>query len=107
MMDDKVKNMNRMLGKCVAVCNFCFDSCLREENVEMMKECIRLDKECAEICALTLSLVASGSEMAGEALTLCAAICEKCGEECGKHDNDHCRKCAETCLACAEACRNY
>jgi len=107
MMDEKVKSMNRILGKCVAVCNFCFSACLREEDVMMMKECIRLDKECAEICGVTLSLVASDAVMAGEALKLCATICQKCGEECQKHDNDHCRKCAEVCLECAEACRNY
>ncbi|WP_158686517.1 four-helix bundle copper-binding protein, partial [Cronobacter sakazakii] len=26
-------------------------------------------------------------------------------EECGKHDHDHCQRCAEACKKCADACR--
>lgn len=39
------------LHECVAACNHCFDACLQEDNVKMMAECIKLDRECADICA--------------------------------------------------------
>jgi hypothetical protein len=36
---------------------------------------------------------------------LCADICDWCAKECGAHDMDHCKLCAEACADCAAACR--
>ncbi len=36
--------------ECAAACDICASSCLREDNVEMMKHCIELDMQCAAIC---------------------------------------------------------
>ncbi len=36
--------------ECAAACDICASSCLREDNVEMMKHCIQLDMQCAAIC---------------------------------------------------------
>lgn len=72
-----------------------------------MTECIRTDRDCADVCSLALKLVARGSDKAGELLELCANMCEDCAEECGNHDHDHCQECAKACRECAEACRNY
>lgn len=33
------------LHKCMTACNHCFDACLKEDHVNMMVECIRLDRE--------------------------------------------------------------
>ncbi|WP_425331157.1 four-helix bundle copper-binding protein [Jeotgalibacillus proteolyticus] len=41
--------------------NHCFDACLREENVEMVRECIRLDRECVDICAFPEQAIARNS----------------------------------------------
>ena len=38
--------------KCMEICNSCYSACLQESDVKMMVECIRLDRECADICAL-------------------------------------------------------
>lgn len=73
----------------------------------MMTRCIKLDKECGEICGVTLSLVASHSEFKDDMVRFCIKACDACAAECRKHDYDHCRKCAEACEACAEACRAY
>lgn len=35
--------------ECAAACDICASSCLREDNVEMMKHCIQLDMQCAAI----------------------------------------------------------
>lgn len=96
-----------VLANCQAMCNFCLDSCLKEEDVAMMKKCIKLDKECAEICGLTLSLVASNSPYTKEILSLCAKACRECADECKKHDHPHCQDCARACGQCTVACSEY
>lgn len=71
----------------------------------MMARCIQLDMECAVVCYASAQLMSLGSEQAKEFCRICAAICEACSAECGKHQNEHCRECAEACKRCAEECR--
>ena len=92
------------LHACAAACNRCYNACLNEEDIDMMTRCIELDRECAEICLLTASAIGRDSENRDKYLKFCAEFCQLCAEECGKHDNDHCRACAEACRQCAEAC---
>lgn len=93
------------LAACVEACEHCATACLQEDDVKMMAPCIRLDRDCADICALTARFVARGSEHAAHLMRECAEICRLCGEECGKHEKDHCQACAEACRRCEEACR--
>jgi hypothetical protein len=104
-MKSENNNLFVKLMECVLACNECHDACLREKDVMMMAECIRLDKDCAVVCASTLQLIHSGSRVMKQALALCVSSCEMCAEECSKHNFDHCRKCAEVCRECAKACR--
>lgn len=90
---------------CVAACNFCASSCLKEEDVKMMAKCISTDMDCAEICRTTGILLARNSEHGKHLLKECAEVCEACAAECGKHEHDHCKACAKACTECAEACR--
>ncbi|MES2330729.1 MAG: four-helix bundle copper-binding protein [Bacteroidota bacterium] len=93
------------LNNCAALCNHCATACLEEDDVKMMARCIKLDTDCAEMCRVTASFVARGSEHAPHLLRECAEICAACAEECEKHAGmEHCRECAESCRACAEAC---
>lgn len=71
----------------------------------MMASCIRLDKECADICAFAVKTMQSNSPFAQQICQLCADICESCGIECKKHNHEHCQNCAEACFRCAEVCR--
>lgn len=91
--------------KCMLACNHCYSSCLEEDHVGMMKECIRLDRECAEICGFTAHALSMNSIYAKALCLACAEACEACGNECKKHDHDHCQQCAEACFACAKICR--
>ncbi len=91
--------------ECIEACNVCFDSCLKEDNVKMMAECNRLDRECAEICGMAVTAMQTGSRFVNQICGLCADICDACGNECNKHEHDHCQKCAEACFKCAEECR--
>jgi hypothetical protein len=95
------------LNACAAACNVCYNACLNEEDVDMMTRCIELDRECADICQLTASILARDSENADKYLKFCADICDICAGECKKQDKDHCRECARACSSCAALCRSY
>jgi hypothetical protein len=97
----------KKLSECASACEWCHDACLGEENVKMLADCIRLDRDCAKICLLTSGLVASHSPWASRMVKLCEEICTECAEECENHDMDHCRNCAGACRACAGACRDF
>lgn len=101
------RELIQTLYDCVAACNFCADSCLDEENVHMMVECIRTDRECAAICEAAARVLAQDSSRAAKLLEACEEVCLRCAEECGKHDNPHCQACAKACRKCAEACVEF
>jgi hypothetical protein len=71
----------------------------------MMAKCIQLDMECSALCYASAQLMSMGSEKAKEVCRICAALCEECGNECGKHQTEHCQECARACQQYAEECR--
>lgn len=101
------KELLQTLARCAATCEMCADACLDEDNVKMMVKCIKLDRDCAKICTLTASFIASNSSHAKHVIKECEEICRLCSEECGKHDAGHCQECAKACKECAEACNNF
>ncbi|MFC3899721.1 four-helix bundle copper-binding protein [Aliicoccus persicus] len=105
MAHEQHQQLIQTLHECVGACNHCYDACLKEEDVNMMAECIRLDRECADICAFLEQALMRGTPFASDLAAVCAKICEACGNECQKHDHEHCQKCAEACFKCAEACK--
>jgi hypothetical protein len=107
---DKMHNNKEVITKlfnCAAACEYCADACLNEDNIKMLVECIRLDKDCADICRTTANFLSRDSKQSNELLRVCADICRACAEECEKHDHhDHCIECARACRECEEACRS-
>lgn len=99
------KDLLEKLHNCQIECEHCADACLSEENISKLSECIRLNRDCADICNLAIAYIARDSRRASSVVDLCAEICTACAEECEQHDHDHCRRCAEACRECAEACR--
>ena len=95
------------LARCAAACETCADACLAESDIAMMVPCIRLDRDCADICRLTAAFIARGSDHAAHVLKECMEICQKCHAECVNHQHEHCRQCAAACQACLEACKSY
>ena len=91
--------------KCAAICNHCASASTQEEDVKMMARCIQLDLECAAACYAAAQLMSLGSRQAKEICMICAQLCDDCATECSKHNNGHCKECAEACKTCAEACR--
>lgn len=94
------------LHECMTACNHCYDACLQEDDVNKMVDCIRLDRECADICAYLEQALGRGTPFASQLAKVCAEICQACGDECNKHDHQHCQECAQACYACAEACNH-
>lgn len=95
------------LNVCITACESCADKCLDEENIEMMVECIRLDKDCADVCRAAVNLLIRQSDMTDRILQICSEVCHDCSEECRKHEMQHCQDCARACHECEEACKSY
>ena len=101
---EKYESCIEACNACAVECKHCAAECLEEENVRMLVRCIKLDRDCAMICHLASSYMASGSQFAEDICEQCAEVCRECAEECRKHDMEHCRRCAEACEHCAEEC---
>ncbi|MFC0524400.1 four-helix bundle copper-binding protein [Pontibacillus salicampi] len=93
------------LHNCMEACNRCYDACLQEEHVGNMVECIRLDRECADICGFLEQSITRNSPYIQELASVCVTACEECADTCENHPHDHCQQCAKACRACAEACK--
>lgn len=92
---------------CALACENCASACLQEDDVKAMAACIKLDRDCADICIMGARLLKRGSDVAHQFLVLCEEICRMCGEECNRHEHWHCKDCAAACIACADACHEH
>ncbi len=96
---------------CAQACSTDTDADLAEPHLAEMVTCIRLCQDCADICAVTASVLSRPVNWDGRVLRplveACAAICQSCGSECERHAprHAHCRVCAEACRRCEQACR--
>jgi hypothetical protein len=100
--------------ECDEACTACADDCLSEQGqVESLVKCIRLNLDCADICAATGRVVSRQTEYDANVtraqLQACIAVCKSCGDECERHAQhgmEHCRVCAEECRECEQACKD-
>ncbi|WP_331248193.1 four-helix bundle copper-binding protein [Evansella clarkii] len=106
-MTGTLEEVYEAIEDCLRACNQCYDACLEEEDISHLRDCIRTDRECANICELALEAIASNSPLMKEVISLCAKSCRLCQEECEKHDHQHCQMCAQACMECAEFCEAY
>jgi hypothetical protein len=91
--------------RCAQACDHCADACLDEDDVKRMIECIRLDRDCAAICWTAASFMSCNSHFVPDMCRVCVEICDACGVECEKYEQEHCQRCAEACRRCAAECR--
>ncbi len=95
---------------CSQTCTACADACLAEDTVADLRDCIRTDLDCADICATTVAVLSrrTGSNLAvlKAQLEACVTACAACAEDCESHADmhAHCRICAEACRRCEKAC---
>jgi hypothetical protein len=104
----------RSIDECLACaqsCASCADACLAEPHVTELRQCIRVNLDCANLCEATAALAirrtGSNEEVLLRVLEVCELACRKCAEECERHAemHEHCRICAEECRRCQHACR--
>lgn len=99
------------LLSCAQHCNICADSCIEEEKVAQMRECIRRNLDCADSCLVTSAQAGRIGRNETNSFRIqveaCMTACRVCAEECEKHaDNaEHCRICGEACRHCEQACQ--
>ena len=98
---------------CTEACTQCADDCLSEQNVQELVKCIRLNLDCADVCATTGRVVSRqtgyDANVTRAVLQACIAACRSCGDECERHaahGMEHCRVCAEECRRCEQACQD-
>jgi hypothetical protein len=97
-------------AECAHACTTCADACLEEEDPAALRACIRVNLDCADICAVTGKLISRPGKQESATLraqlAACVTACRACAAECERHAGamQHCRVCAEACRACAEAC---
>src|SRR3546814_1324919 len=81
------------------------------EMVDRVRECIRLNLDCADICVASgtraTRRTGTNEQVIVATLEACAEACRVCAEECERHasKHEHCRICAESCRRCEQACR--
>lgn len=96
---------------CAQSCTACADACLAEEQLDMLRRCVRLDLDCADICMTTGAVASRNTETNEQVLVqlleVCANICQACAAECERHasHHEHCKICAAECRRCEESCR--
>lgn len=95
---------------CEQTCTSCADACLGESQVSELVHCIRVNLDCADVCAATgrvlMRLTEPDRELISAQLRACQQACQACGSECAKHadHHEHCRVCMEACRRCEQAC---
>jgi len=96
---------------CAQTCTSCADACLAEQKVEMLRQCIRLNLDCADICnaagGIATRRTGSDERALVAVLEACGVTCGLCAEECERHaaEHEHCRICADSCRRCEQACQ--
>jgi hypothetical protein len=68
---------------CAQTCIACADACLAEQSVAELRQCIRLNLDCADVCAATGALGSrrtGSNEVLKRTIETCAEACRACGE---------------------------
>jgi hypothetical protein len=107
-----------VLGECIEACALaefacvtCADACLGESPSAAVRDCVGLNLDCADVCALTGHLVsrafAAEPKLVQAQLEICASLCAACEAECRKMAiaHSHCVMCAHACGHCEALCR--
>lgn len=94
---------------CEFACVSCASACLAEQQLDLLRRCIRLELDCGDICGATARLLArvvtGDARVLKSQLEVCAQACGECAAECERHAHHaHCAACAKACRACEQAC---
>ena len=97
--------------ECEQACTACADACLSEEQPAKLRQCIRTDLDCADVCAATGRILSRQTKpqyaLIRQQVETLRTACRLCAEECEQHadKHEHCRVCAEACRRCEQSCQ--
>lgn len=93
------------------------DACLEEPAVAALRDCIRAQQNCADVCLAAARVLSRLGSSTGESwralLEASRTACALCAEQCGRHSVEylHCRLSAEAAdrggRACSELLARY
>jgi len=106
MVQEQYEQLLEVAHECMVACNYSYDQSFKKGDVQMLANCIQLNRECADICSYLEQAISRGSAYVLELATLSATICEACAEECEKHNDDYHQQCAIASTNCAKVCRS-
>ena len=94
---------------CARLWNTCGDDMIgmpHETEQDLMTRCIRLCRDCADICLLSAQWMGRTSAFAVRMCAWCAEVCELCAGLCEEQAPHQalCGDCAAACRRCAELC---
>ncbi len=111
---DVAGHVNQPLGDaahhlmyCARMCLSCADACAAEKMD--MAQCIRLCLDCADMCEAAGRLAARRPGRTSGAARDAGAVrpgLRRLRRRVERHDQEHCKLCAQMCRECAEDCRN-
>ena len=96
-----------VIQNCESMCEYMITFLGEEEDIEERRKQIRLLRDCADICTLTVKYISRHSIFAKHLADLCSFICDSCGKECMNFKDLESQNCAKMCMDCARECRSY
>lgn len=109
--------MNDKFDECIRSCllsaRLCEESHAHSMVMDLtgLEDCTAASRDCADICLLTMQLMARASDLRVAAARLCADACDRCARECereassqGGHDRTLLERCAASCRETARHC---
>ncbi len=106
-----MKYMNEELVKtvqdCEASCEHMSHHIKRLPDFEKRFRQAVLLRDCADVCALTAKTLSRHSMVGMDTAEVCARICEACGAECAKFNDQMSQNCSRICMHCARECARF
>jgi hypothetical protein len=106
-----MKYMNEELVKtvqdCEASCEHMSHHIKRLPDFEKRFRQAVLLRDCADVCALTAKALSRHSMVGMDITEVCARICEACGTECAKFNDQMSQNCSRICMHCARECARF
>lgn len=94
-----------VLLECLRACEHASAMVMEEENVYPYRQSMKVTRECADICTLTIRLLERDSMFTSDVLDICIKASRLCAEECGKFSEiNYLRECADACHKAEKAC---
>jgi hypothetical protein len=106
MESQKFQEVLQDLLDCSVSCERCVIDCISGSYPQKMETCIRLARDCKDVCGLQAKYLSRNSPIARHLMIVCEDLCRLCAEECSKHPQlKECSDCYKACIKCAETCK--